>query len=167
MEVDRTNESRHRFTLLTEDTGLGSNRTVLQVHPGAEMADRSLLGLKREETFVGGGCQVASNTGDGANKIQVRVKTEGTNTCAKMDDQFLFKAKVADQPFLGTKINNSFFSGVKMEEKLVDQLFCRAKAEEQLLFGAKMEEQCLRAMLWQDMSVNLASTLLHQLSGTF
>ncbi|XP_056432215.1 zinc finger protein 205-like [Gadus chalcogrammus] len=30
--------------------------------------------------------------------------------------------------------------------------------------GAKMAEQCLKAVLWQDMSVNLASTLLHQLS---
>ncbi|KAG7255068.1 hypothetical protein CRUP_017776, partial [Coryphaenoides rupestris] len=30
--------------------------------------------------------------------------------------------------------------------------------------GSKMAEQCLKAVLWQDMSVNLASTLLHQLS---
>ncbi|XP_077598733.1 uncharacterized protein LOC144213889 isoform X2 [Stigmatopora nigra] len=33
-----------------------------------------------------------------------------------------------------------------------------------LFSGAKMAEQCLRAALWQDMSVNLASTLLHRLS---
>lgn len=128
----------------------------------------------------------------GAHKFQIRVKMEdhgtpGTNMAdqllsgAKMEDQLLFKAKLAERSFSRAKVSNKFLSGIKTEEwplpgaKMGDQGFSRAKTEEQLVFGAKMEDQftsgakmadqCLRAVLWQDMSVNLASTLLHQLSG--
>lgn len=90
---------------------------------------------------------------------------------AKMEDQFSSGAKMEDQPLFGTKMENRLLPGAKM----VDHVFSGAKTEEQLFFGAKMEDQftsgakmadqCLRAVLWQDMSVNLASTLLHQLSG--
>ncbi|XP_061816590.2 zinc finger protein 827-like isoform X1 [Nerophis lumbriciformis] len=58
-----------------------------------------------------------------------------------------------------------------MEEETRDKFLSGVSTEEQLFFGdqlcsgAKMVEQCLRAALWQDMSVNLASTLLYQLSG--
>uniref|UniRef100_A0A8P4KQB5 C2H2-type domain-containing protein n=1 Tax=Dicentrarchus labrax TaxID=13489 RepID=A0A8P4KQB5_DICLA len=109
---------------------------------------------------------------------------------AKMDDQLLFKAKIAERPLSAAKMSNKFLSGVKMEDpfppgakmenqllfgtkmenrllpgaKMVDHVFSGAKTEEQLFLGAKVEDQCLRAVLWQDMSVNLASTLLHQLS---
>lgn len=112
---------------------------------------------------------------------------------AKMADQLLFKAKLAERPFSVANMSNKFLSGAKMEGqfppggvKMENQLlfgtkmesrllpgakmaaehvFSGVKTEEQLFFGAKMEDQCLRAVLWQDMSVNLASTLLHQLSG--
>lgn len=90
---------------------------------------------------------------------------------AKMEDHFSSGAKMEDQRLFGTKMENGLLPGAKM----VDHVFSRAKTEEQLFFGAKMEDQftsgakmadqCLRAVLWQDMSVNLASTLLHQLSG--
>ncbi|XP_076019389.1 uncharacterized protein LOC143010751 isoform X2 [Genypterus blacodes] len=100
-----------------------------------------------------------------------RVKIEDQlSSRIKMEDQLPTKTKVEDQLLSGVKMEDRFFSGSKME----DQLFSRTKIEEQLLFGVKMEDQltsgakmadhCLRAVLWQDMSVNLASTLLHQLS---
>lgn len=128
----------------------------------------------------------------GAHKFQIRVKMEDHGTSgtimadqllsgAKMEDQLLFKAKLAERPFSRAKVSNKFLSGIKTEEwplpgaKMGEQGFSRAKTEEQLVFGAKTEDQftsgakmadqCLRAVLWQDMSVNLASTLLHQLSG--
>ncbi|KAG7233362.1 hypothetical protein INR49_007091 [Caranx melampygus] len=146
--------------------------------------------------FTGGcqsGSKTGDSVVSGANKFEFRFKMEdngmsGTKMAdqllsgAKMDEPFLFKAKLAERPFSGAKISNRFLSGVKMEDQFppgvklenqlfseartADQLFSRAKTEEQLFFGANMEDQCLRAVLWQDMSVNLASTLLHQLSGT-
>lgn len=90
---------------------------------------------------------------------------------AKMEDHFPSGAKMEDSFASGAKMEDQFASGAKMEEQLLfgtrmaDHIFSGAKMEEQLFFGAKMEDQCLRAVLWQDMSVNLASTLLHQLSG--
>ncbi|GLD68083.1 zinc finger protein 827-like protein [Lates japonicus] len=144
--------------------------------------------------FTGGcqsGSKTGDSVVSGANKFQFRVKMEDNGVSgikmadqllsgAKMEDQFLFKAKIAERPFSGAKMSNKFLSGVKMEDqfpsgvkmenqllseaRMADQVFVRAKTEEQLFFGAKMDDQCLRAVLWQDMSVNLASTLLHQLS---
>ncbi|XP_029382737.1 zinc finger Y-chromosomal protein-like [Echeneis naucrates] len=160
--------SRPHFAIKTEDKGFTGNK----------MAEQCLLGLKIEDKFFTAGCQSSSKTSDGAasgaNKFQFRLKMEDSEpkmadqllSGAKMEDQFLFKAKIAERPFTGAK----FLSGVKMEDqfqsgvKMENQVFSRAKKEEQHLFGAKMEDQCLRAVLWQDMSVNLASTLLHQLS---
>ncbi|XP_026154537.1 uncharacterized protein LOC113125366 [Mastacembelus armatus] len=207
--------NRHRFTLKTEDQGLSRNKMVEQVHPGAKMAEKHLLGLKIEENALTGGSRPDPKSGDtvvsGASKFQFRVKMEdhgisGTKmedhllSGAKMEDQLLLKAKIAERPFSGAKMNNRFLPAVKMEDRfssgvkkekqllsgtktenqllpgapLVDQVFSRANTEEQLFCGAKMEDQftsgakmadqCLRAVLWQDMSVNLASTLLHQLS---
>lgn len=206
--------SRHLLSIKTEDQGLSGNKVAEQSHPGANMADQCLHGLKIEDTFYTGGCQPGSKTADsvvsGANKFQFRVKMEDHSGAtmgdqllsgAKMEDQLLFKAKIAERPFSAAKMSNKFLSGVKMEDqfpsgakmenqllfgtkmenrllpgaKMVDHVFSGAKAEEQLFFGAKVEDQftsgakmadqCLRAVLWQDMSVNLASTLLHQLSG--
>ncbi|XP_056224392.1 uncharacterized protein LOC130164038 isoform X2 [Seriola aureovittata] len=147
-----------------------------------------------DKFFTGGcqsGSKTGDSVVSGANKFQFRLKMEdsgisGTKMAdqllsgAKMEEQFLFKAKIAERPFSGAKMSNRFLSGVKMEDpfpsgvkmenqllseaRMADQVFSRAKTEEQLFFGAKMEDQCLRAVLWQDMSVNLASTLLHQLS---
>lgn len=138
------------------------------------------------------GFKRSDNVVSGAHEFQIRVKTEdhgasGTNTAdkilsgAKMEDQLLFQAKLAERPFSRAVLSNKFLSGIKTEAlplpgaKMAEHGFSRAKTEEQLVFGAKMEDQftsgakmadqCLRAVLWQDMSVNLASTLLHQLSG--
>ncbi|XP_029027354.1 zinc finger protein 827-like [Betta splendens] len=144
--------------------------------------------------FTGGcqaGFKTGDGAISGASKFEIKVKMEdngvsgpnmGDNLLsgAKMEEQLLFKAKIAERPFSRAKMSGMSFSGVKTEEwplpgaKIVDQGFSRTKTEEQLIFGAKMEDQltsgakmadqCLRAVLWQDMSVNLASTLLHQLS---
>ncbi|KAF7229714.1 zinc finger protein 827 isoform X1 [Nothobranchius furzeri] len=127
----------------------------------------------------------------GANSFQFQVKLEDFSVPgsrmnspllngAKMDDRHPVKAKIAARPFSEVRANKRLFSGVKKEDqfpsgammenvfipgaKMAAQVLTGAKLEEQLLFGAKMEDQCLRAVLWQDMSVNLASTLLHQLS---
>ncbi|XP_035530977.1 uncharacterized protein LOC118337920 [Morone saxatilis] len=174
--------SHHLFSIKTEDQG---NKMAEQLHPGATMADQCLHGLKIEDTFYTGGCRPGSKTADsvvsGANKIQFRVKLEDRGVSgAKMDDQLLFKAKIAERPLSAAKMSNKFLSGVKTEDpfppgakmenrllpgaQMVDHVFSGAKTEEQLFLGAKVEDQCLRAVLWQDMSVNLASTLLHQLS---
>ncbi|XP_034424774.1 uncharacterized protein LOC117751873 isoform X2 [Hippoglossus hippoglossus] len=145
--------ANHHLVIKSEDQGLHRNE-----HHESKMSEQCLLGLKMEDSFFTDGS--GSKTGDGV----------------KMEDQFLFKAKLAERPFSsakflsGVKMEDEFYSGVKMENQLLseaevmDPVFSRAKAEEQLFFGAKMEDQCLRAVLWQDMSVNLASTLLHQLS---
>ncbi|XP_035462385.1 uncharacterized protein LOC118283971 isoform X2 [Scophthalmus maximus] len=176
--------SRHRFTITPVERDLGGNKAAAQSHPGAQLAEPRLSALKMEDSFFNGDCQSASSkTSDSvAGKFQFRVKmeeddvsrtrmTEQLLSGAKMEDQFLFKAKLAERPFSAAKTGNRFLSGVKTENgllpgaKLADRvLLSRAKTEEQLFFGAKMEDQCLRAVLWQDMSVNLASTLLHQLS---
>lgn len=130
----------------------------------------------------------------GANTFQFRVKLEGHGDLsgAKLEDQVLFKTHPLEQPlsaatmshpFLpAVKTEDQFSPGTKMEDlisfapigenellpgaKMEKHIISGAKTEEQLFFGANMEDQCLRAVLWQDMSVNLASTLLHQLSGT-
>ncbi|XP_038586846.1 uncharacterized protein LOC119911945 [Micropterus salmoides] len=88
----------------------------------------------------------------------------------KMEDQFPAGAKLEKPLLLGTKKENWLLPGAKMADhvfsgvKTEEQLFFGAKMEDQFTSGAKMADQCLRAVLWQDMSVNLASTLLHQLS---
>ncbi|XP_019711676.1 zinc finger X-chromosomal protein-like [Hippocampus comes] len=81
--------------------------------------------------------------------LAVKVEEE-ESSAATLAEQILLRGKMEEetQPRL--------FSGVAMEDR---QFF-----GDQLCSGAKMAEQCLRAALWQDMSVNLASTLLHQLS---
>jgi len=115
----------------------------------------------------------------------------GSHLLTGVKDQLPIKTKTAERPFSGAKMSNSFLPEIKMEDhfpsgvmmenqlvsgvKMTAQVLSGAKMEEQLFFGAKMEDQftsgakmadqCLRAVLWQDMSVNLASTLLHQLSG--
>ncbi|XP_017293813.1 sal-like protein 1 [Kryptolebias marmoratus] len=178
--------SHHLFTMKTEDQSLAGNKTGNQVHPGAKMADQCLLGL---QTVCHPASKTTANLVSRANNFQFRVKLEDPDipemnhhllAGAKMEDARSVKAKMAERPFPGVKMNK-FFSGVKEEEdpfpsgaatenglmpgaKMAAQLFTGAKMEEQLFFGANMEDQCLRAVLWQDMSVNLASTLLHQLS---
>ncbi|XP_061619962.1 zinc finger X-chromosomal protein-like [Phyllopteryx taeniolatus] len=77
----------------------------------------------------------------------------------KQEEQEISAATLAEQILLSGKMEEArprLFSGVAVEER---QFF-----GDQLCSGAKMAEHCLRAALWQDMSVNLASTLLHQLS---
>ncbi|KAM9718327.1 uncharacterized protein ACNS7B_021679 isoform 1-T2 [Menidia menidia] len=195
--------SHHLFAIKTEERGLSGNNVVDQLHPGAKMADRCLLGVKAEDRFCVGSCQPASKATvsavSGANKCQYRVKMEdrgvsgvkvGDRLPPGAKDQLPMKGKAAERLFSGAKASNSFLPGIKfedcfssgltMEEQLVSgvkmatQVHSGTKMEEHLFFGAKMPDtfpsgakmadQCLRAVLWQDMSVNLASTLLHQLS---
>lgn len=159
--------SNHLFTIKTESPGIGGVTKAAQLHPGTNMADQCPVGPKVEDTFYNGSRQSGSMTADSSN-FQFRVKVEDHGVAppgtpehvspgANMEEQFLFKAKAAERPFSTSK----FLSGVNME----DQVFSGAKTEDPFTCGAKMADQCLRAVLWQDMSVNLASTLLHQLSG--
>ncbi|XP_037537854.1 uncharacterized protein LOC119414775 [Nematolebias whitei] len=172
--------SHHLFTVKSEDHSLTGSQT------GAKMVDQCLHGL---QTVCHPASKTTTNVINGANGFQFRVKLEDLEisemsrhllTGAKMEDNRPANAEIAERPFSGVKMNK-FFSGVKMEDaflsgastengfmpgaKMAAQVFTGAKMEEQLFFGANVEEQCLRAVLWQDMSVNLASTLLHQLSG--
>lgn len=197
----------HHLFGKTEDQKQSGNKMAEQLHPLAKMADQCHHGLKTEDKFYAGCCQPSSKTAEslmsGTDMFQLRVKTEdhGNLSGAKMEDQVLFKTKLAEEPLSPVKISNKSHCGAKMEDqfllgakmedrllfgtkmengllpgaKIVDHVFSGAKTEEQLFFGVKMEDQftsgakmadqCLRAVLWQDMSVNLASTLLHQLSG--
>ncbi|XP_061120290.1 uncharacterized protein LOC133142761 [Syngnathus typhle] len=83
--------------------------------------------------------------------VPLAVKQEGEEISADtLAERILLRGKTEEETRPG------LFSGVAVEEQ---QFF-----GEQLCSGAKMAEQCLRAALWQDMSVNLASTLLQQLS---
>ncbi|XP_056156777.1 zinc finger protein 62 homolog [Lampris incognitus] len=72
----------------------------------------------------------------------------------------------------GRELEGPFHSGTKMADhaffgsNVADKLQFRVKMEEPDLPGPKMADQCLTAVLWQDMSVNLASALLHQLSAS-
>ncbi|KAG7461381.1 zinc finger 827-like [Solea senegalensis] len=180
-------QSCRLFAIKTEEQSLSSNRTTEHLLPRAKMADRCLLGLKMEDGFFPRGPHVGTEAAVGVNEFHFRVKMEAQDGAkmaeellsgAKMEDQFLLKTKhLSERPKLGhskclsgVKMEEAFPSGAKMADRLLpgtnmaDQVFSRVKAEEQLFFGAKMEDQCLRAVLWQDMSVNLASTLLHQLS---
>lgn len=164
--------SHHLFTVKTEDQNLTGNTTRTKI------VDQCLLGLQSI-------CHPTSKTtANRANNSQFRVKLEDHGiselshllfTGAKMEDSCPVKAKIAELPFSDVNVNK-FFSDVKKDDpavengflsgaKMAAQVFTGVKMEEQLFFGANMEEQCLRAVLWQDMSVNLASTLLHQLSG--
>ncbi|XP_041841124.1 zinc finger protein 561-like [Melanotaenia boesemani] len=184
--------SHHLFTVKSEGRDLTGNKVAQQLHPGAKMVDQCLLGFKMEDRFYAGGCQSASKTAasgiSGANKFQFPVKIEHHGVTMK--EQLVVNVKSTERLLSGTKMSNHFLSRVKMEDqfssgatmenqlvsgaKMATQVFSGAKMEEQLFFGAKMEDQltsgakmadqCLRAVLWQDMSVNLASTLLHQLS---
>lgn len=186
--------NHHMFNVKTEDRGMIGNKVTEEMHPRAKMVDQCLFGLKIEDKFCAEGCPPGSTVADsavsGAKQFHFQVNVEDVSgakvsdhllTGVKMENQLLFKAKFAERPFPGVKMTNKFLSGVKMEDqfpaqaKLETQIFSGVKTEEQLFFGAKMEDQftsgakmadqCLRAVLWQDMSVNLASTLLHQLSG--
>ncbi|XP_077357016.1 uncharacterized protein LOC144004019 [Festucalex cinctus] len=86
------------------------------------------------------------------------VATENPNV--KQEEEEISTSALAEQILLRGKTEEEtrprLFSGFAMEEQ---QFF-----GDQMCSGPKMAEQCLRAALWQDMSVNLASTLLHQLS---
>ncbi|XP_054608398.1 zinc finger protein 827-like isoform X2 [Dunckerocampus dactyliophorus] len=103
------------------------------------------------------------------------VKTEQLNWMETADSRLLCSGscRVPDSLVsdgrLGVKQEKELLSG-QIEGEARDKFLPGVSTEEQLYFGdqlcsgAKMAEQCLRAVLWQDMSVNLASTLLHQLS---
>ncbi|MEQ2232911.1 hypothetical protein ILYODFUR_016366 [Ilyodon furcidens] len=181
--------SCHLFTVKTENQGLTRNKTADQLLPGAKMVDQYTFGLKREDGFSASNSADCFINASNSFQFQVKLEDCGASeikvddhlhTRAKMDDLCPVKAKIPEKPFSGAKMSNRFFSGIKKENqfasgatlenglvsetKMAAQVFSAAKMEEQFLFGAKMEDQCLRAVLWQDMSVNLASTLLHQLS---
>lgn len=182
---------RQVFSGEAEDQMHASNKMAEQLLPGAKISDQCFSGLKTEGRFYPAGFQTAPGMADslvpGATMFQLKVKTEdrGDQAEAKMEEQLLFKRKSPEQPFFAAKIEDAFPAGAKMEEQLLfgtkmensmtghvfagakkeRQLFVGTKMEDQFSSGPKMADQCLQAVLWQDMSVNLASTLLHQLSG--
>ncbi|CAL8237919.1 unnamed protein product, partial [Merluccius merluccius] len=104
--------------------------------------------------------QMCLSTITGSNNINVKTEEQelcGANMAAplnprfKMADQVAFPIKTEDGRFhCGESMGKPFEPGSKMAAGTPS--------------GAKMAEQCLKGVLWQDMSVNLASTLLHQLS---
>ncbi|KAL3051015.1 hypothetical protein OYC64_001315 [Pagothenia borchgrevinki] len=137
---------------------------------GAKMADQLLSGAKMEDQLLLK-AKIAQSPFP-ANTFLSGVKMEdqfpsGANSA---ENQLLFGAKMENRLLPGAKMADHVLSGVKKEEqlffraKMEDQFSSGAKMEDQFSSGAKMADQCLRAALWQDMSVNLASTLLHQLS---
>ncbi|XP_034412681.1 uncharacterized protein LOC117747506 isoform X2 [Cyclopterus lumpus] len=175
------------------DQLLSGAKMADQLLSGAKMADQLLSGAKMEDQLLFK-AKIAERPFSAAkmsNKFLSGVKMENQfPSGVKMENQFPSGVKMENQFPSGVKMENQFPSGAKMENQLLfgakmenrllpeavlaDRVFSGAKAEEQLFFGAKMEDQfnpgakmadqCLRAVLWQDMSVNLASTLLHQLS---
>ncbi|RVE60804.1 hypothetical protein OJAV_G00184200, partial [Oryzias javanicus] len=167
-------ECQHLFTVKSEEHGLPGNSLAEQCLLGSRMSEQFLLGLQMEDRLCGGSFQTASEShpdASKANKCHYRMKVEDCTVFgARMDshllpragveDQLSVNATVSERPASGPKTSDKFLPGAKMAA----QLFPVAPTDEQLFFGAKMEDQCLRAVLWQDMSVNLASTLLHQLS---
>lgn len=183
--------SHQMFRSEAEDQMVASNKTGEQLCPAAKITGQCLNGLKTEDSFYPAAFQTAPAMADslvpGAAVFQLKVKTEDCRdqSEAKMKEQLLFTRKSPEQPFFPAKIEDVFPAGAKMEEQLLfgtkmensmtdhvftgakieRPLFMGTKIEDQLTCGPKMADQCLRAVLWQDMSVNLASTLLHQLSG--
>ncbi|XP_034533155.1 zinc finger protein 827-like isoform X2 [Notolabrus celidotus] len=145
--------SKLQFRVKMEDHSVSGAKMEDQLLPGAKMEERLLLKAKNAERPLS------------AAKMSNRFLTG-----AKMVDQFPSGAKLENQLLLGNKMESRLIPGAKMADqvfpgvKTEDQLFFGVKSEDQFNSGAKMADQCLRAVLWQDMSVNLASTLLHQLS---
>ncbi|XP_078100330.1 uncharacterized protein LOC144513210 [Sander vitreus] len=165
--------NKFQFRVKMEDHGVSGTNMADQLLSGAKMDDQLLFkakiaerpfsatkmsskflsGAKMEDQFPSG-AKMEDQFPSGA-KMEDQFPSG-----AKMENQLLFGAKMENQLVFGAKMADRVFSGVKTEE----QLFLGAKMEDQFTSGAKMADQCLRAVLWQDMSVNLASTLLHQLS---
>ncbi|XP_044039840.1 uncharacterized protein LOC122870111 isoform X2 [Siniperca chuatsi] len=138
-------------------------RVKMEPASGTKMEDQLLSGPKMEDQLLFK-AKIAERPFSAAkmsNKFLSGVKMEDQfPSGAKMENQLLFGTKMENRLLPGAKMVDHVFSGVKTEE----QLFFGAKMEDQFTSGAKMADHCLRAVLWQDMSVNLASTLLHQLS---
>ncbi len=133
------------YRVKMEGHGISGAKMTDQLLFKAKIAERQFSAAKMSNKFLSGA------------KMEDQFPTG-----AKMENQLLFGTKTENGLLPGATIANHVFSGAKAEE----QLFFGAKMEDQFISGAKMADQCLRAVLWQDMSVNLASTLLHQLSGT-
>ncbi|XP_054912065.1 zinc finger protein 169-like [Poeciliopsis prolifica] len=181
--------NHHLFNVKPENQFLTRNNPADQLHPGPNMVDQYSFGLNAADGFSSSHpADCFLNTSNG---FQFQVKLEDCSAPdtavedllhprAKMADFRPVKAKTSEKPFSGAKMSNKFFCGITKESqfpsaamlengvvsgaKMAAQVFSGVKIEEHFLFGAKMEDECLRAVLWQDMSVNLASTLLHQLS---
>ncbi|XP_034020335.1 uncharacterized protein LOC117504952 isoform X2 [Thalassophryne amazonica] len=150
-----------------------------QFNPGVKMSGQDWSRIKTgHKIFYGAKMENQTSFGDrmvGPESSQTKMKKQFFFG-AKMEDQFTSAAQVAgpelprmkDQLFFGAKMEDHFTFGAKIASPdlcgMDQQLFFGEKMEDQLTSGAKMVDQCLRAVLWQDISVNLASTLLHQLS---
>nr|XP_046236983.1 uncharacterized protein LOC124054707 isoform X2 [Scatophagus argus] len=145
--------NKFQFRVKKVDHGISGAKMADQLLSGAKMEDQLLLKAKTVERPF--------SAAKMSNKFLSGVKLEDQfPSGAKMEDQLVFGTKMENRFLPGAKVVNQVCSGAKTEE----QLFFGAKMEDQFPSGAKMADQCLRAVLWQDMSVNLASTLLHQLS---
>ncbi|XP_037615438.1 uncharacterized protein LOC119482108 [Sebastes umbrosus] len=182
-----------QFRVKMEDHGVSGTKMADQLLSGTKMVDQLLSGTKMADQLLSGtkmadqllsGTKMADQLLSGAkmeDQLLFKAKiAERPFSAAKMSNKFLSGVKMEEQFPSGAKMENQLLFGTKMENrllpgaKMVDHVLSGPKAEEQLFFGAKMEDpftsgakmadQCLRAVLWQDMSVNLASTLLHQLS---
>ncbi|KAL6118315.1 uncharacterized protein ACO6RY_03136 [Pungitius sinensis] len=153
MASPRLKTAGHRvFSIKAEDRALNSTKGAEQLHPGDKMADGRLRGVKIEDTFPAGP-KAPHGVVSGDNGVQFRVTMEDRGVSGvKMEEQLLFQARIAERAFSGAS---------DAEERPPPGA---AGPEDHVPPGAKMGDQCLRAALWQDMSVNLASTLLHQLS---
>lgn len=154
----------NHFTFKTDE---GGSKPADSLQTRAKISDHSIFGINN---FYNSAPRMG-------NMFEVKVKQEDCEVSgAKMVEQLLsntkiddlLKPKVPDPRFNGAKKRSGFVPGVDLSRRSVikteEPLFFGAKMEEQFGTGAKMADQCLRAVLWQDMSVNLASTLLHQLS---
>ncbi|XP_041821673.1 myoneurin-like [Chelmon rostratus] len=142
-----------QFKVKMEDCGVSGTKMADQLLSGARMEDQLLFKAKIAERPF--------SAAKMSNKFLSGVKMEDQLPAgAKTENQLLFGTRMESGLLPGAKMAERVFSGAKTEE----QLFFGAKMEDQFTSGAKMADQCLRAVLWQDMSVNLASTLLHQLS---
>ncbi|XP_072314788.1 uncharacterized protein [Eucyclogobius newberryi] len=159
--------NRKLFNIKTEES-------ETKTQAGAKMSDRRVFDLgglyRRESAFD---VQVKrEDGGGGGGAVTVEQLLSGARTdClpkAKAPEQHLNVEKKRNSRASGVDLSRYVASGARASDllpiKTEELLFFGAKMEEQFAAGPKMADQCLRAVLWQDMSVNLASTLLHQLS---
>ncbi|XP_068164457.1 zinc finger protein 827-like isoform X2 [Antennarius striatus] len=149
----------------------------------AELQEVSSHGvkIKEEEVLMEVDCLAASQP------ITAEMTPQALSFAIKTEDQDLCGNETDAQRLSGVKVDDPFYlrgsapnqcrvkredppPGARVEAEHPPEARVEAepppgaRVEAEPPPGAKVEEQYLRAVLWQDMSLNLASTLLHQLS---